>query len=511
VIEFIELENIKPNTIEKREYQWNIFNSIKNKNSLVVLPTGLGKTIIAVLLIAFKVKYGKVMFLAPTKPLCEQHYETLKKLTTIENIFIITGERKKDERKKIYDKAKVIVATPQTIKNDMDEINWWDFSLVIFDEAHRMVGNYAYVHIAKKCKDYGIHMAGLTASPGSDYKKLKDVIENLAVENIEVRSEYDDDVKPYMGKRKIKWILVQMPPEIKNLSMKIDILMREMAQDLKAYIKAPSRITKKMLLELQEKLQKNLGKSGSFYNAISIISALIKLYHLKELLTSQSIDAAKDYIKKIEVDGSKSAIKIRKNPIYREIKHYIMNIHFENPKIKYVRSVVKKHLEENENAKIIVFAEYRDTIDTIYDELMKEGIKVAKFIGQAKMKGDGMSQEEQKEVIEKFRKGIYNVLVSTSIGEEGIDIPATSMVLFYEPVPSAIRYIQRRGRTARAGMPGEVIILIMKGSRDEAYYWSSKRKEGKMLRNIKKLKENFEKMRKKKILRGQTKLDAFNI
>ena len=507
MLEFIEMENIKPYKIYKREYQINIFESIKNFNSLVILPTGLGKTIIAILAIAYKSKYGKVLFLAPTKPLCEQHYASLKDVTTIEGIFLITGEKRKKKRKEIYKKARVIVATPQTIENDIDIINWNEFSLVIFDEAHRAVGNYAYVKIAKKCRQHGIQIIGLTASPGSEYSRLKEVIENLAIEKIEVRSEYDRDVKPYIGERKIKWLLIPMPEEIKKVARKTDFLIRELLQELKNYVRiTPSRMTKKRLIELQEKLQKNLEKAGSYYNAISIISAIIKLHHLKELITSQSIDAAKEYIKKLEVDSSKAAIRIRKEAIYREIKRDILNMQFENPKMKYVKKIVMQHSNANKDARIIIFAEYRDTIDSIVEELKGVGIKAARFIGQAKHGSNGMSQEEQKKVIKKFREGEFNVLVSTSIGEEGIDIPATSLVLFYEPVPSAIRYIQRRGRTARAGLPGEVIILIMKGSRDEAYYWSSKRKEAKMMRNIKRIREM---LGKKVIEKGQTKLDTF--
>ncbi|HHF56586.1 MAG TPA: DEAD/DEAH box helicase, partial [Thermoplasmatales archaeon] len=176
----------------KRDYQINIFNSVKDKNSLVVLPTGLGKTIIAIMMIAYKIKYGKILFLAPTKPLCEQHYATIKELTTIEGVFLVTGEKtKKEKREKIYQMAKVIVATPQTIENDLDVINLKEFSLAIFDEAHRAVGNYAYVAIAKACLEQGVQILGLTASPGSDFSRLKEVITNLGIENIEVRSEED--------------------------------------------------------------------------------------------------------------------------------------------------------------------------------------------------------------------------------------------------------------------------------------------------------------------------------
>ena len=508
-----DIEYIKKEKIAKREYQINIFKSVKDSNALVILPTGLGKTIIAIFVMAYRVNKGKVIFLAPTKPLCEQHYASIKELTTIDDVYIITGEKaRKDKRKEIYEKARVIVATPQTVKNDIEIVPWNDVSLVIFDEVHRCVGNYAYVEIARVCREKGIQMLGLTASPGSEYSKLKEVIEHLAVEKIEVRTEKDRDVMPYIPYRKMKWLLIPMPQEVKILSKKIDVMLREMLQELKKAtgIKA-SRITKKMLIELQKKLQEG-SRTGSFYTLISLVSAMIKLYHLKELLTSQGVEAAKNYLDKLEEDKSRAAERIRKHEMFAEIKHRIRGMIYENPKMEVAERILRKHFLEREDARVIVFAEYRDTIDALVKRFNEiEGIRAAKFIGQAGGHGKGMSQDEQKQVIKLFKEGKYNVLVSTSIGEEGIDIPATSLVLFYEPVPSAIRHIQRRGRTARGGMPGEVYILIVKGSRDEAYYWSSRRKEAKMMKQIMRLKEMLERerMKKAKIKKGQAKLDYF--
>jgi len=525
-VEFVEMENIKPFKIVKREYQMNIFESIKNRNSLVVLPTGLGKTIIAVMMIAYKIKYGKVMFLAPTKPLCEQHYATIKELTTIDGVFLITGEKmRKEKRKSIYNMAKVIVATPQTIENDLDIIDFSQFSLVIFDEVHRCVGNYSYVSIAKKCLENNVQTIGLTASPGSDYSRLKEVIEHLGIENIEIRTEDDPDVKPYIPERRLRWIVIEMPPQIKSIEADINAMIMDFLVEMNKYVKVPlsiKRITKKMLIRLQERLQKKLEKEkGAIYNAISVATALIKIYHLKEMLTSQGIESAKNYVKKLELDTSKAGKKIRNHPKYKLIRSKILNAKDENPKLEMTKKILLEHFKEREGARAIVFAEYRETIEAIVKELNKiDGIKATKFIGQAKGSGNGMSQDEQKMVIKLFKSGFYNVLVSTSIGEEGIDIPATSLVIFYEPVPSAIRHIQRRGRTARGGMPGEVYILIMKGSRDEAYYWSSKRKEKKMLIQIKRLREAINKMMEekqkekgeRKIIvdsKGQAKLDSW--
>ncbi|MEM1513796.1 MAG: helicase-related protein [Candidatus Thermoplasmatota archaeon] len=507
-MEFIKIGNIKPNKIIAREYQINIFNSIKNKNSLVVLPTGLGKTIIAIMLIAEKVTKGKVLFLAPTKPLCEQHYTNLNELVEGKDIFLITGEKtKKEKRKEIYRKAEIIVATPQTIKNDIELIDFKKFSLAIFDEAHRAVGNYAYVDIGKKCIENKIQILALTASPGSNVKRLMEVIKNLGIENIETRTDEDEDVKPYVGERKIKWKIVEMPDKIKEIVKKIDDIINDFFVEMNKYIKlsfSPKRVTKKMLLNLQDSLQKRINEGGSIYNALTTIAVILKLYHLKEMLTSQGVDSAKNYIRKIEKDFSRSGKKIRMNPKYIQIKREIINA-IDNPKLEITRGIVENHLEKNRDARIIIFAEYRDTIETIVSYLKKFGIDSLKFIGQAKSEENGMSQEEQKEVINKFRRGECKILVSTSIGEEGIDIPSTSLVIFYEPVASAIRHIQRRGRTARGGMPGEVVIIIMKDSRDEAYYWSSKRKEEKMMMQIRKLGSLI----KKREMVGQTKIDWF--
>ncbi|UCD13194.1 MAG: DEAD/DEAH box helicase family protein [Thermoplasmatales archaeon] len=179
VKEYIEHDLIEHNKIEKRLYQVNIYGEVKDKNSLVVLPTGLGKTIIAIMVLAYKLSLGKkVLFLAPTKPLCEQHASSVKNLTILsdDDVAVVTGETYTPrKRKEIYKKARVIVATPQTIENDVDnQLSLNDYGLIIFDEVHRTVGDYAYVKIIESYRSIsGSQVLGLTASPGSDFEKLK--------------------------------------------------------------------------------------------------------------------------------------------------------------------------------------------------------------------------------------------------------------------------------------------------------------------------------------------------
>ncbi len=73
--EYVEQDYIRKDTIEKRSYQTNLAQHAMSKNCLVVLPTGLGKTAIALQVIA---KYlsdgtGSILFLAPTRVLVNQH------------------------------------------------------------------------------------------------------------------------------------------------------------------------------------------------------------------------------------------------------------------------------------------------------------------------------------------------------------------------------------------------------------------------------------------------------
>jgi ERCC4-related helicase len=78
---FVEHELIVPSSVEHRDYQANIAAAAMKESTLVVLPTGMGKTIVALMVIGdtFLKGKGKVLFLAPTKPLVEQHAGFLRK------------------------------------------------------------------------------------------------------------------------------------------------------------------------------------------------------------------------------------------------------------------------------------------------------------------------------------------------------------------------------------------------------------------------------------------------
>ncbi|MFQ6061139.1 MAG: DEAD/DEAH box helicase family protein, partial [Thermoplasmata archaeon] len=198
---FVEHPLLRANTIEIRDYQINIARSCLRRSTLVVLPTGMGKTIIALEVIAevLRDRDGRVLFLAPTKPLVEQHSATLRSLLLRKDIVVFTGEVKPSERTNLWMDNKIVASTPQVIKNDLEtgKIALEDVSLIVFDEAHRAVGDYAYVFIGDEYKKEKGLALGITASPGSDPRKILEVCENLGITSVEIRTEYDPDVVNY--------------------------------------------------------------------------------------------------------------------------------------------------------------------------------------------------------------------------------------------------------------------------------------------------------------------------
>ncbi len=500
---FIEKDFIKSNSIERREFQIKIADSSLKKNTLVVVPTGLGKTVIALILIAEKLKQknkDKILFLAPTKPLVTQHKKFLDTYLTIEkdSTVIFTGEISPEKRTKMWEEKRIIVSTPQVIQNDLlsKRFSLKDVSLIIFDEAHHAVGDYAYVFVSEMYKRQREkhHIFGITASPGNDISKILEVCKNLEIKNIEIRTKYDPDVRPYVHDLKMEWKEISLPQDftytIQLLKKSLSLRLKKLKEIGVIDSSSISLINKRKLLDAQKKIQAEIKRSPKphkvLFQAASIQSEAMKIHYSLELIQTQGVNAFNNYFQRMSREASskkstKSSRSIITDSNIIEAVAYAKSLDIEHPKIEEIGKIVEKQLSKKNDSKIIVFTHYRDTSAHITKTLEEvKGAKPVRFIGQAVKENDkGLTQKQQADIVDKFKKGRYNILIATSVAEEGLDIPSTDLVVFYEPVPSEIRLIQRRGRTARK-MPGRVIILITKGTPDEGYYWSAKRKEKRM-------------------------------
>ena len=482
-----------------RAYQLAIYNSIIEKgNTLVVLPTGLGKTLLALMVIKDKIKEGRCLFVTPTKPLAKQHYESVKKILEIEDVQLITGEIPAEKRKEMY-KSSVIISTPQTVRNDLESnITTPDFVLFIVDEAHRAVGDYAYVQVAMMLESALI--VGLTASPGGKRERINEVMKNLRIQNIEIRTKDDPDVRDYIKKSTINWINTSLSPTLLLIKKQLDGLISKHAKTLGSMGFPPPLRHKGQFLAMRKRILES--NNNLKYPAIMQYTILLNLLHMVELLETQGIFALSSYIEKFKEKTTKSAALLKKSTTFQEIVESC-NTDEEHPKLRLLLDLVKKL----KGKKIIVFAQYRDQVKLISDTLSSHGISSRIFLGK---KGD-YTKKQQEQTINEFQQEKFDVLCSSSIAEEGLDIPAVDAVIFYEPIPSEIRTIQRRGRAARL-KEGEVYILITKGTRDEYYYWSSKRRESKMKTILTSMQLQLDKKTGRETsprLSGQTKMVHF--
>lgn len=491
-----------------RDYQKNIFNTAKNANTLVVLPTGVGKTLIALMLSVERQKKHlktKNLMLAPTRPLVEQHFEYFKKYLPelFADIQLFTGSVPASQRKKIWQTADIIFSTPQCIANDLEKnlYNLKDTSLLIIDEAHRCLKNYDYTKVVRFYKEQSLfpRILGLTASPGSDPEKVRQICQHLAIEKIELRTRNSEDVKPYMQEREFEKVEVPFPSEFVKLRVLLKTIFEHKVQQLRNLNLIFGPVNKITLLKLQTKLAMQAKtKNVQAMIGMSLTAQAIKISHALELLETQTLSGLNAYLKSLikqaEEKKSRGVQTLVKMPQFNSAFIYLNELlakKIEHPKIQEIVTLVENEFNQKKDAKIIIFAQFRETAQTISKKLneIKE-IKSSTFIGQAKKVSSGMSQKEQKKIVKNFKEGKLNVLCATSIGEEGLDIPEVNAVIFYEPTPSAIRKIQRGGRTARL-TPGKIIILITKNTRDEIYHYASNAKERKMYKTIDKIKEEI--------------------
>ena len=408
-----------------RLYQETILATAAKSNTLVVLPTGMGKTAVAFLLSAQRLKNypkSKIVLLAPTKPLVQQHLETFKKHLEMddEQMILLTGEIKPEKRAELWKKAKIVFSTPQGMENDIisGRINLEQVSLMVFDEAHRSVGDYAYAFIAKQYnkKSNYPRILGLTASPGSDMEKIQEIIKNLHIEEIEIRTYEDPDVKPYVQDIEVDWVKVSLPSMFSNIQKHLKDFVKERKNKLKKWgilkRKDVNFVNKKDLLAMQAQLRARASsgeKDFVLWKSISVLAEIMKIQHSLELLETQGIVALHEYFEKLRSESVSTKTKAVKNIVkdlnFRSafiLAEKLYNQGFQHPKLVELQKIIEKEIKKD--VKIIVFNQYRDNANDIVKVLNKiKGVKAHLFVGQLKKGETGLSQKEQKAVLDKFR------------------------------------------------------------------------------------------------------------
>jgi ERCC4-related helicase/ERCC4-type nuclease len=495
---------LEPNFLERRLYQLKLAGTAANHHTLVCLPTGLGKTTVSLLVTARRLDEvgGTALMLAPTKPLVQQHAEFYREALQIpdDEIVVFTGDVSPDDRAALWEEAMIVMATPQVIENDLvgSRISLADVTHITFDECHRATGDYAYNYIAERyhadARDPLV--TGMSASPGGDEEAILEVCENLGLQEVEVMTEEDADVAEFTHDTDVEWERIDLPEEVLEIRDALNEVITDRLEKLKelgiAHSTQPDQ-SQKDLNRMRAELQKLINNDQSEgFKGMSVHAEVMKLRQAVTLVETQSVEALRRYFERQRNQArssgaSKASQRMVSDPRVREAMRRAENFDQLHPKYRETRMLLAETLGLEDGDRVIVFTESRDTAEALTD-FLSESFDAKRFVGQGDREGsDGMTQTQQQEVLDAFRAGEFEVLVSTSVAEEGLDVPEVDLVLFYEPVPTAIRSIQRKGRTGRQS-EGRVVVLMAEDTRDEAYFWISRRREKEMESELRELK-----------------------
>lgn len=210
---------IYPTNYPIRGYQLNIVRKALFKNTLIALPTGLGKTFIAAAVLYNYYRWfptSKIIFMAPKRPLVAQQMEACFKICglSLDDTVEISGQTPPLQRQELWKTKRVFFSTPQTIQNDLKSGTRTAEKIVcvVGDEAHRVTGNYAYTDVIKMVA------ANLSATTGQSMDAVQNVVRNLRINNIQIRTEESMDVREFSHGKNAEKIVVSLDKEQESSS-----------------------------------------------------------------------------------------------------------------------------------------------------------------------------------------------------------------------------------------------------------------------------------------------------
>ncbi|PIA47286.1 hypothetical protein AQUCO_01400156v1 [Aquilegia coerulea] len=481
---------IYPVNIPLRDYQFSITKTALFANTMVALPTGLGKTLIAAVVMYNYYRWfpeGKIIFTAPSRPLVMQQIEACHNIVGIPQEWTIdlTGQTSPDKRACLWKDKRVFFVTPQVLEKDIQSGTCLIKHIVclVIDEAHRALGNYSYCVAIRELMDADLQfrILALTATPGSQQQAIQKIIDNLHISKLEYRSESDHDVITYVHSRKLELIKVPMGKDASEIT---DLLLeagRHYLAKLASFGVVLNRDIQTLspidFLNTRDKLRQ-APPADLFHTNIKdadgYLGVLISLSHIRKLLSSHGIKPAYEMLEAKLHDGYMKLTN--RNEMIWKAKHLMeqnLSHGAPNPKLLKMIEILIDHFKTNDpkNSRVIIFSNFRGSVRDIMNSLSSigESVKAAEFIGQSSGKTlKGQTQKIQQAVLQKFRAGGYNIIVATSIGEEGLDIMEVDLVICFDANVSSLRMIQRMGRTGRKN-DGRVVVLACEGAEIKAY------------------------------------------
>ncbi|XP_077037012.1 Fanconi anemia group M protein isoform X1 [Agelaius phoeniceus] len=522
---------IYPTNLPVRPYQERMAGAALLANTLVCLPTGLGKTFVAAVVMYNFYRWfpsGKVLFLAPTKPLVAQQMEACGRVMGIpsRDMAEMTGGTQALGRQELWNTKRVFFLTPQIMVNDLSRGTCpaTEIKCLVIDEAHKALGNHAYCQVVRELSKYTnqFRVLALSATPGSDTKAVQQVISNLLIAQIEVCAEDSPEIQPYSHERQVEKIVVPLGEELVEFqNTYIKVLEAFAGRLIKVGVLSrrdiPS-LTKYQIILARDQYRKNPSAqhAGIHQGIIEGDFALcISLYHGYELLLQMGIRSLFIYLWGI-MDGSKGLSRTKselgRNQDFMELYQQLQDMFsdtavtpesgsagksttalekkkefvYSHPKLKKLEEIVIEHFrswkqggsageDRSEGSpgdtRVMIFSSFRDSVQEIAEMLarLSPAVRAMTFVGHSSGKSTkGFTQKEQLEVVRRFREGGYNTLVSTCVGEEGLDIGEVDLIVCFDAQRSPVRLVQRMGRTGRR-RHGRIVVILAQGREERTY------------------------------------------
>uniref|UniRef100_A0A3P9LKN0 RNA helicase n=1 Tax=Oryzias latipes TaxID=8090 RepID=A0A3P9LKN0_ORYLA len=499
----------EPSSPEKAEislwdYQMEVAKpALEGKNIIICLPTGSGKTRVAVYITKEHLdlrraegKLGKVVVLVNKVPLVEQHYtkEFTPYLKHSYKVERVSGDSQlKISFAKIVQRNDIIICTAQILENYLERatsgvdegVKLSDLSLMIIDECHHTQKGEAYNHIMmrylkqkhknKKLKKEQKEIVplpqilGLTASPGvgraARLEKAKEhilqICANLDASQIMTRSLRDFKREP---RKSIQTV------EDKKQDPFGDVIKRIMHEIHRhAELNPTGDLGTQVYEQWSVQKERQAAREGDQkvrvcaeylrqYNNGLILRNTIRMHDALSLLNNYYEEqykkkSAPDEEQNIQITDTERFLFNLFKENKKELESLAKNPEYENESLSKLRTEILKEFSSRKQARGIIFTKTRHSAITLNQWIQENpkfddiGIKPAYVIGggdQSDVKP--MTAAEQKDVLKKFSTGEVNLLVATTVAEEGLDIPACNFVIRYGHVTNEIAMIQSQGR-----------------------------------------------------------------
>ncbi|PNT67584.1 hypothetical protein BRADI_3g29287v3 [Brachypodium distachyon] len=492
--------------LNPRRYQVEVFEAALVGNTIAVLDTGSGKTMVAVMLArehVRRVRAGEaprrtVVFLAPTVHLVHQQFEVISEYTDLDATECYgasgVGGWSAEHWKEEVGSKEIAVMTPQILLDALRHafVTMSVVSLLILDECHRACGNHPYTQIMKEFylgSQWRPAVFGMTASPVATKgtSTIQDCEAHIA------QLELALDSKVYIIKDRSELESFSPPATIVNkyydaylvdfedLKSKLQILFEEFdALLVSLQESSPNKFedTNNILETSRKSLCRYHGKIlyGLNYLGPIITAEVVKIYSesIKALGDSEDcfskagfnlhvsyFKEALDLIQEVLPQGYDELMKSESGSAELSKRGYISS------KVDTLINIFKSFGSSNE-VLCLIFVERIMTAKAV-ERFMRGIVNFSRFsisyLTGGSTSKDALSPAVQQFTLDLFRAGKVNLLFTTDVTEEGIDVPNCSCVIRFDLPRTVSSYVQSRGRARKSS--SNYVLMIERGNMEQ--------------------------------------------